>query len=112
MEYQIHETYPFVATKVVEAKNEKKYIALCKAGEEIATQFVPAYDFQTEWVYKFPCKMWCEIVEYNTERDVYVLQQCYYDLLVSLYTGLPQTSKFKIIDSKIDNNTNNHFYIP
>lgn len=111
MNYKIHESYPFVATGVLEGKNEKKYIALCKAGEDKVTQFVPAYDFQTEWVDKFPCKMWCEIIDYNADRDIYILQQCYYDLLASLYTGLPQTGKFKVVGSKIDSNTNNHFYI-
>ena len=110
MNYQIHESYPFVATGVIEGKNEKKYIALRKAGEENVTQFVPAYDFQTEWVDKFPCKMWCEILDI-AENDIYVLQQCYYDLLTDLYTGLPQKNKFKVIDSKTDCNTNNHFFI-
>lgn len=110
MNYQIHESYPFVATGVIEGKNEKKYIALCKAGEENVTQFVPAYDFQTEWVDKFPCKMWCEILDI-AENDIYVLQQCYYDLLAGLYSGLPQKNKFKVIDSKIDGITNNHFFI-
>lgn len=111
MNYQIHESYPFVAECIVEGKNEKKYIALRKADEDKVTLFAPAYDFQTEWVDKFPCKMWCEIIDYNADRDIYILQQCYYDLLASLYTGLPQTNKFKVVNSKIDEKTNNNFYI-
>lgn len=111
MDYQVHGSYPFIATGVREGKNEKKYITLRRAGEDNVSQTVPAYDFQTEWVDKFPCKMWCEIIGYNADRDSYVLQQCYYDILAGLYTGLPQTHKFKVVDSKIDGNTNKHFYI-
>lgn len=111
MNYEINNTYPFVAMGIVEGKNEKKYISLRRAEEESISQFVPAYDFQTEWVDKFPCKVWCEVVDYIADRDICVLQQCYYDLLANLYTGLPQTNKFKVVSSKIDSNTNNNFYI-
>ena len=111
MNYEIHNTYPLVAEGIIEGQNEKKYITLRRPGEEKISQFAPAYDFQTEWVDKFPCKIWCEVIDYDAERDICVLQQCYYDLLASLYTGLPQTNKFKVIDSKTDGNTNNHFYI-
>ena len=111
MNYEIHNTYPLVAEGIIEGQNEKKYITLRRPGEEKISQFAPAYDFQTEWVDKFPCKIWCEVIDYDAERDICVLQQCYYDLLANLYTGLPQTNKFKVIDSKIDGNTNNHFYI-
>lgn len=111
MNYEIHNTYPFVAEGIIEGKNEKKYIALRRAGEDKVSQFAPAYDFQTEWVDKFPCKMWCEVMDYNADKDICILQQCYYDLLSSLYSGLPQTNKFKVVNSKIDSNTNNNFYI-
>lgn len=111
MNYEIHKTYPLVAEGIIEGQNEKKYIKLRRPGEETVTQFAPAYDFQTEWVDKFPCKIWCEVIDYDADRDICVLQQCYYDLLTSLYTGLPQTNKFKVVDSKIDTRTNNHFFI-
>lgn len=111
MNYKINDTYLFVAMGIVEGKNEKKYISLRRPGEENISQFVPAYDFQTEWVDKFPCKVWCEVLNYIADRDICVLQQCYYDLLASLYTGLPQTNKFKVVSSKIDSNTNNNYYI-
>lgn len=111
MNYEIHETYPLIAEGIIEGQNEKKYIKLRRPGEEKASQFAPAYDFQTEWVDKFPYKMWCEVIAYDADRDICILQQCYYDLLKNLYTGLPQTNKFKVVDSKIDSNTNNHFFI-
>ncbi|MCQ2298707.1 MAG: hypothetical protein MJZ81_01075 [Bacteroidales bacterium] len=50
MDYQVHGSYPFIATGVREGKNEKKYITLRRAGEDNVSQTVPAYDFQTEWV--------------------------------------------------------------
>lgn len=111
MTYELHKTYPFAAEGIIEAQNEKKYITLRRPGEEKVSQFAPAYDFQTEWVEKFPCKIWCEVMSYNADKDIYLFQQCYYDILVNLYTGLPQTNKFKVIDSKIDGKTNKHFYI-
>lgn len=111
MEIKIHNIYPFVAEGIVEGKNEKKYIMFRQPGKEEVSLFAPAYDFQTEWVDKFPCKMWCEVIGYNEELDIYLLQQCYYDILQSLYLGLPQTNKFKVVDSKFDDKTNNKFYI-
>jgi len=111
MSYEIHNTYPFVAERIVEGQNEKKYLALRRPGEEKISQFTPAYDFQTEWIDKFPCKVWCEVIIYDADKDICVLRQCYYDLLVSLYSGLPLTNKFKVVDSKIDDKTNNSFYI-
>lgn len=111
MEYKINYTYPFIAECIVEKKNEKKYIALRRADEDRITQFVPAYDFQTEWVDKFPCKLWCEVLNYDANRNICYLQQCYYDLLQGLYTGLPKIEKFKIVNSKLDINTNNNYFI-
>ena len=111
MNYEIHNTYPFVAEGIVEGQNEKKYLALRRAGEDKPSQFAPAYDFQTEWVDKFPCKVWCEVINYDADRDICVLQQCYYDLLKNLYSGLPQTCKFKVVNSKVDDKTNNDFFI-
>ena len=47
----------------------------------------------------------------DIDRDVYVLRQCYHDVLQSLYLGLPQTYKFKVVNSKVDDKTNNSFYV-
>lgn len=111
MNYEVHNTYPFVAEGIIEGQNEKKYIKLRRPGEENVSQFAPAYDFQTEWVEKFPCKMWCEVLDYDVDRDICVLQQCYYDILQELYPGLPQKNTFKIVDSKVDGKTGNTFHI-
>lgn len=111
MKYEINSTFPFVAEGLIEGPNEKKYIKLRRPGEEKVSQFAPAYDFQTEWVDKFPCKMWCEIKAYDADRDIYLLQQCYYDILNGLYLGLPQINKFKVLNSKIDDKTKQNFYV-
>lgn len=111
MPYNLNSTHIFVATGVMDGDDDKKYLKLRRAGHEKETDLVQAFDFQTEWVDQFPCPIWCEVKEYRQDIDMYVLQQCYLDILKDRYKGLPKTCKFKVINSKPDSNTGEPFYI-
>lgn len=112
MSYKTNSTHIFIARGIKDGPDDKKYLELSRAGHnDKITDYVLAFDYQTEWVEQFPCKVWCEVQEYRSDLDMYVLQQCYLDVLKDRYKGLPKLCEFKVLNSKSDAKTKQHFYI-
>ncbi|MCC5921789.1 MAG: ATP-binding protein [Cyclobacteriaceae bacterium] len=100
--------YPFLVEGLTEL-NGNTYIQL--SDNVISTYLVKAYDFQTEWEgSQLPENMTCYVKGINTKGLPY-LEQVWSETLRKLYDDLGSEYAFRVIEEKVDSNTQTTYYL-